>query len=269
MEEEVVKWSGATNIPNNPQLAAEQERAAEKAGSTPAAIINTNNDEQFEAPIVKSASSEARKNNQPIKKNNNKDELSVAIKENTAHLNKDDKKESVNILKEIEQQKQMTPPKSQEPMHSLKSDGKTKSTKIKDKIDKEILSAILKNVVTPQTKISDTTPDKLGEKSKSEDNDEHNIYNKAKNKNESQIKSFDPDSKNIDKLAKDSIESKIKKGESKENIKNESPSHREKIITPDNFKDVKTIHPNELVKIVSGKTETAEDLEEGETIKFE
>jgi len=129
--------------------------------------------------------------------------------------------------------------------NSLKKTGD--NLKIKDKIDKEILSDILKMVVEPKDKhVSD----------KKEIN---NIQQSSQEKitaNREVIKKSEPEIQPIRKK-----EPEVPKKE------NQFPSSgKEKIITPENFKKIKTIHPHEIVKIASDNK--SHQIKEGEVIKF-
>jgi hypothetical protein len=82
----------------------------------------------------------------------------------------------------------------------------------------------------------------------------------------------------MDKKENENGEVNQKKEESDINIKLNNPTsekmvatvspspRKEKIITPENFKKVKEIHPHEVVRIVSDNKE--HDLGEGQEIKF-
>lgn len=176
-----------------------------------------NSNEAFEAPVVKPVG------NKYVDRKTI--DLAKVISDNTSHLRKGEQgpTEKVSAVKE--------PEKPKEP-----------EVKIKDRIDKEILSEILRNVVRPSESKSD--------------NKENSKINKT---NSNEINN------------QDRGESKEKHG-SKEVIKdnNTTPgfpsSNREKIITPQNFKAIKQIHPGESVKVVTD-TKT-HDLGEGQEIKF-
>jgi hypothetical protein len=115
--------------------------------------------------------------------------------------------------------------------------------KIKDKIDKEILSEILKNVVSPKdNNIADTKTTKNNE---SQNRGEHNTRDSSlPQKNE------------------------INKEDSKDAPIPPSFGHSktEKIITPANFKDIKEIHPHEQVRVVP---DNPKEIEEGQTVRFD
>jgi hypothetical protein len=123
------------------------------------------------------------------------------------------------------------------------------AVRIKDKIDKEILSEILKNVVRP----SESGP-VVG---KELNNKENKTLEKISNKDRGETKKEGHDTKNIPVNSKDLAEGEMVAFPTERN---------EKIITPENFKKVKQIHPHETVRVVSdAKTH---DLSEGEEIKF-
>ncbi|MDD3481265.1 MAG: type IV secretion system DNA-binding domain-containing protein [Patescibacteria group bacterium] len=113
--------------------------------------------------------------------------------------------------------------KLEEKINKLKGN-KEKSTQIKDKIDKETLSAILAEVVKPNNK-------EEGE-SKKEKKEEPKEDKKENNKPKEEEKAKSP----------------------------VSPK-KEKIITPDNFKKIKEIHPHEEVKIVPKEIKEGEKIE--------
>jgi hypothetical protein len=278
VEEEVVKWSGALALPNNPQLAAEQERAAAKAADAAPAASSSSGD-AFEAPLVKSAGARgatASRKPESVKK----DSLSDVIKENTAHLKDEKKTEEKKPETQVKEVSAPAVPKADkepevkkvEPTENPKQHNEGPS-KIKDKIDKELLSEILKNVVTPDDKkAKEPKSEESGDKAKEEKHDKLNNKNDANKKEtaKSDVDPFELNNKIINKTEKKIHEGKegndTTKGDSQ---KFESPSRKEKVITPENFQQVKAIHPHEMVKIVSGTTSKAEDLKEGETIKFE
>lgn len=148
---------------------------------------------------------------------------------------------------------------------------------IKDKIDKEVLSEILKNAITPTEEKKDT---------KKEENKINNIENKinptkqvsepTKNNNiqtittpkKPEVKQEGSDIKPAEPIA-EKIESKKTVVESKPDFQFPSHSKTEKIVTPDNFKDLKTIHPHEVIKVIKENNDIPQKLDEGETIKFE
>jgi hypothetical protein len=292
VEAEVVKWSGATAIPNNPQLAAEQEKAAAKAeaaGASAPETATTATDEAFEAPMVKSARGRKTDSDKPDSKN----ALSDIIKENTAHMT-EKPKEAEKPAAKPEPKKEAPKPEAEA---KTEPSAKEASSKIKDKIDKEILDAILKNVVTPKDKTAEApkaspapavkteikaatmaprteekhaTATKTGERhTHAQPVHQHNNTNKSEAPKPTTPAEPAKENKVLINNREIKKENTINREETPK-PKTESPSSgREKIITPDNFKDVKAIHPHEVVKIVNGQTTKAEDLKEGQTIKFE
>lgn len=159
-------------------------------------------DFEFEAPIVKKINHHKHDKRKPV----DKDALKAVIRENT---------------------------KSEE---GPEGETKEPAMLVKDKIDKETLSAILESVVKPS---------------------ENNINKEINKPTENKI----VENRGVEEKKKPEADNKINKT-------SDSPTHqkRERVITPDNFKEVKQIHPHEQVKIVSDKPK---DLREGEEIKFD
>lgn len=219
VETEVAEWSNVSVEENTSTPAGAPVQAEE------------GEDEEFEAPIVKSASSGKRSSSKP-----GRGDLAEVIAANTAHINKD-----------VKAEEKRSEPKKDDKKDNNKPDMKEtgESVKVKDKIDKEVLSEILKNVVRP------SEPEK-------KDNDKSNIKAAETEKN----------------ITESGGETK-KKEEPRENILNninktpkrpDSENSREKVITPENFKEIKQIHPHEVVKVVSD--EKVHNIREGEEIKF-
>ena len=158
---------------------------------------------------------------------------------------------------------------------------------VKNKIDKETLSAILASVVKPnqgdmQTKKEENLSENKNETKKPEDK------KIIKHKTESPEKSAPKKLKKIEKnnINDDDKNKKTSNGgmriiepkeeAKKNNIKIESPSKektedvkhlgkKEKIINAENFKKIKTIHPHEIIKI---EESNPKEIKEGEKINF-
>lgn len=119
---------------------------------------------------------------------------------------------------------------------------------IADRISKETLSEILKGAVTPSTGNKGESAKEIINNKKEEDKKISQPKGESGTKNE-----------NLEFKTDNSILAK-----------DETPvspsSRKEKIITPENFKKVKEIHPHEIVTIASGNEPA--DISEGEEIKF-
>lgn len=216
VERNVTKWAGITINPPTGQK--------ETASDTSETSTNVQSEEEspFEAPLVRKADKKGYRTEQS-------NAVKEAIAENTPHIDKPEppaekpqhqEAHTVAPLKEIEQ-------KGEEPV------------KIKDKIDKEILSDILKMVVQPKAPTA-------------EEKKENN------NKESDEIKSEDRE--------EPKAEPEIKPAETKHETQFPS-STRERVITAKNFKKVKAIHPHEVVKIMEA-TKEPHEIKENEVIKF-
>lgn len=166
-----------------------------------------------------------RKGSKPVK------DLSTIIKENTqkveGHKNthKSDKREEKKTL--------------------IPDELPQSSGTVKERIDKETLSAILENVIKPSAKISEPKAE----------------LNNKLNNNES-VKVPEAKQGTTHKINPDKSD---QAKDIKEDEKVTFPSSiKERVITPENFKKVKEIHPHEVVRIVSEPKE----LEEGQQVKF-
>lgn len=125
---------------------------------------------------------------------------------------------------------------------------------VKERIDKETLSAILESVIKP-SHINDN--DKTKEQTKETEGEDKkiniNINNESvKEETAGETRAERPeDNKNIIKHPNENTDHFPTRG-------------KEKVITPDNFRKVKQIHPHETVRIVSD----LKNIKEGEEIKF-
>lgn len=153
------------------------------------------------------------------------EEVRNAIIKNTTHISTEYKKQD-NLIDSGTKSK-----------NKQSTSGKT--IRIKDKIDKEILSSILKQITQPSNK-----------------------SNSLKNRIELPPKKHPELAQETKKTIE--INNKI---HSTENEKGDDfpTSAKEKIITPKNFKKIKAIHPHEVVKI---KPNEPKDIKEGEIVKF-
>lgn len=214
-EQLVAEWANiemtkpnSTNVTNEIKEEIEAAKdAIEEGGETM--------EDFFEAPLVKNIGK---------KKKKDKSALADIIRENTAHV----EKKNADKVEKAPDKKGEKEEKSTEP-----------AMKIKDKIDKEILSEILKSVVTPQEKInnniSEIKPEKNNEENRGEQKKEKTVNKTDKNK--------------IDDLP--------------------TSTKHEKIITPENFKHIKEIHPHEVVKVVTNTETDSKTIDEGEQVRFE
>lgn len=209
----------------------------------------TETKEGFTPPVIKKTGKKWKGGDRGVEVN----KLKEAIKESTAHIERGG---------------------SEKPGRETTSQNEEEKApvKIKDKIDKDTLSAILKNVVTPKDRGSE------GEEEPRER--QANIIIK-----ENRTRTQEAEAESNQNAPKETEESKkiIPKGESQiepsegkglENKINKQDharvfpsSKKEKIITPENFKKVKAIHPHEVVKVVAN--DSPKKIEEGQTIKFE
>jgi hypothetical protein len=176
--------------------------------------------EKFEAPMVKTL--EGRYDNKK------KLDLSEVIRANTSHLDKP----KVNIAETAKAKQKM----DVEP-----------EVRIKDKIDKEILSEILNNVVRPSepTATADSIKPDINAVDGKNENQNGGVDHKMKGVDNKQITTAPEVRRDV--------------------APTPTPKH-EKIITPANFKKVKEIHPHEVVKVVADDKE--HDLAEGQEIHF-
>lgn len=203
VEKEVAEWSGMTissTITNAGGPTTNETAPAETEEKEITSI-----EDIFEAPLVQKANKRGK---------NQKKDVAAAIQQFAP-------KEPLGAAKKVQESKE-TSITDENP----KTGETEKPAKVKDKIDKEILAEILKNVVTPA----------------GEGKDNKKINNKTETKKEN--------------------------NENREVPKTEVPSPspaKEKIITPENFKEVKTIHPHEQVKL----TDKPQDIAEGQQIKFD
>lgn len=166
------------------------------------------------------------------------EDLSDIIKANTDHLSK--LQEQPKAKKETKEEK-------------IPEELPQQSATVKERIDKETLSAILESVVKP----SNEKNDKKDEESSGDELPEKKLNN---------IKADKPAEK---KPAGESHKAETSENKNNINNHNEKSGHfptrgKEKIITPENFKTVKHIHPHETVKIVSD----LKDLKEDERVSF-
>lgn len=235
VEAEVAAKSGI-EITANPSTAPGMDDASVDIVTADTKITATEEGDVFEAPIVKKIGKKGKH------RSDTSSDLANIIKENIAHTemppNKEPETETTKIIsgnKELSSNMEKVSVPNEKPM------------RIKDKIDKETLSEILKSVVTPSEEAKN-------------------------NKKEAQEKIHEK------KLDKDGGESKKSSSVRNKDLKNNgsippnkavpSPtSKKEKIITAENFKDVKTIHPHEVVKIVD-KSDDPQKVNEGDIIKF-
>ncbi len=234
VEAEVAAKSGM-QINAKPSTAPGMENAVVEIVTSDTKITATEEGDVFEAPLVKKVNNKS-KNTSPSKEN-----LVNIIKENTAHLEKPKKDKDKEELK-LEQKNDKNIIKGDKE-GNIKSEIKKDNFLIKDKIDKETLSEILKSVVKPTEDLNNNNSIKIDAK-----NDE---TNRGDEKKENVIKN-----NIINNTPKDKTENHV------------SPtSKNEKIITSDNFKDIKTIHPNETVKVLE-RTGEPQKINEGDIIKF-
>lgn len=157
-----------------------------------------------------------------------------------------------------------------------------KEGKIQDRIDKETLSAILENVVKPsQSKETEDsqnnkiTDDKeLIKKIIKQESTQNKIIKRedSKNKNsEEKPKKNKKDNRVVIQPPKNNAKTEKKTLDKKEEIvkiiQDEFPTHnkKEKLINSNNFKDIKEIHPHEIVKI---EEKEPQKIEEGQKINF-
>lgn len=233
---ESIDYPGSENN-QKPKSEIEREQSAQRAGEA-----------EFEAPIVKKVGKS---------KGASHSSVADAIKENTAHI--------TNTKTQIPN---TSPDTNKSKVEAEKKEAE-KPAKIKDKIDKEILSEILKNVVTPKDNNQPTISNKQGSKETEGPGREVKAEEKptlapaAKpQENINKINNHQPSRPAADLNKNNNIKTAQEK-------KSDSPSGKEKVITPENFKELKAIHPHEVVKVVSGNTNEPEDIKEGQTVKFE
>jgi hypothetical protein len=210
VEREVAEWSGMTISTTISNVGGPSE-SDEKPAEIEERQINSIED-VFEAPIVRNVSKKG--------KTRQKEDVAAAIKENvpTTPL------AAVEMVQEAPAKKTSIP----NSQTVTKEAGETpKSAKVKDKIDKEILAEILKNVVSPAGAVAD---------------------NKKLNNNIDDTENKNSENREVPK----------------EKTVSPSPA-KEKIITAENFKEVKTIHPHERVKL----PEDPQDIVEGQQIHFD
>lgn len=264
VEKEVAEWSGGELITETTgsttastesvsALSESDEETFEKPiiKGNKSAPSETDSDEGFEAPIVKRAKGKGK----GAAKEEQKEKLAEIIKENTSHLEPKKTAEDKNPENKISQIADETRLKKGIELESKKP------AKIKDKIDKETLSEILKQVVSPKESTKGKQQeDKPTQKNKQAD---RAISAKDESVSQTQIKTGESGKK---KEASPEPDKKIIKPERKTEAQFPS-SQNEKVITPDNFKKIKEIHPHEVVKVI-GANEKPEDLKEGEEIKF-
>jgi hypothetical protein len=238
---------------SNPR--AEVERAVEEY--TGMNITYANVEKEIETGERESATAPRKGSREAL-------DLSAVIKANTSHL-KDSK----------EQPKPETvEPARKEP--AIPEELPQKSGIVKDRIDKETLSAILEQVIKPADKAQAQKEPQVETKRNKEDAPTKNVI---KVKGESRIPETEvkvkenkiintPSEKHNRQPARDGIKvinTITQPMELPADKKVSFPSHRsETIITPENFKKIKQIHPHETVRIVSEPKE----IEEGKQIKF-
>lgn len=276
VEKDVANWSGIEIIeptslePGAPSVPVPMSEEATNIA-----------EETFVAPIVKKAGEESKKDtfaapvvNKGKKKRKGRsgdhsvevDKLKDAIKESTAHVAEKKKDE-----------------RQPEPTNLKPGNIPAEApAKIKDKIDKDTLSAILKHVVTPTTKGNTGV-----KKESSKEETEQNIQDTVIKENRTRVLNKEQgagltlskqenmqgvDFKNGFKIGERRLEApEVHNKETKLNKKEAEASFpstkKEKIITSENFKKIKAIHPHEVVKVVSN--DSPKKIEEGQTIKFE
>jgi hypothetical protein len=246
VEKQIAEATGVTI--ETVKLGTETEVKIKTEDST----ITVTDDKIFEAPIVrkikgknvinKAAQSDAIR--KAIQENANADKKAADVKQTPSPTNKNNstfpKLEKVNIGTNTNKEEK------RETEASVSKEGSRQpeapALKIKDKIDKEILSEILKNVVTPKSNNKDNLPKKVTE----------NV-----NRGEQQKTNEEPNVKKVENIKEEVVTAPSPIPD---------PHIKERIITPTNFKDIKEIHPHELVKVMS---EDPKELEEGKSIKFE
>lgn len=207
------------------------ETSTDAAPGEQESTTSESDEEEFEAPIVKNIGKKGKGGS--TNKEETKNKLNEIIKESTAHLS-EKKKDEPQENASGKPANQKTEEKGSDKVDTTPAENthKEEPKKIKDKIDKETLSAILKTVVTPNEVQGDKIENKTGDSSSA--------------------KAPEQDKKIINK----------------EVVQEEQPlpAPNEKIITPKNFKDIKEIHPHEIVKVSSDSS--LKDVKEGEKIKF-
>jgi hypothetical protein len=139
--------------------------------------------------------------------------------------------------------------------------------KIKDKIDKEILSNILENVVKPKTGDHEPKPAVAAPTTINVPVLEVKPAVPAVTHTPAQVVNHKINSQPEIKKEHHKVEG--------DKVKFDSPSRREKIITPDNFKDVSIIHPHEVAKVEpnpqpenGSKQNGPAEFTEGDKIEF-
>jgi hypothetical protein len=235
VEREVAEWSGISiNVPvanvggpsDTPSIQAE-----------PVAVVDEDRqissiEDIFEAPLVSRAKGKASKKEQS-------NAVKEAIKQFAPAKTPEPAKEAPKAAPVASE----TPKESKE-NSSANAQSATKATgeseahvKVKDKIDKEILADILKTVVTPAS-----------ERDKKENKINNHVEKKSEEKREEPSKGSP--SATAQDAAKAAPSPAPEKKEEKQHTAMPSPK-KEKVITPHNFKDVKEIHPHEVVKVES------------------
>lgn len=193
-----------------------------------------------------------------------------------------DSSELSKIIKESTEKVTIEP---REESKITKLDKKTepeKEIKISDRIDKETLSAILESVIKPgkesdtqEAKIAKKEPEKNIKLINKTEGTSHKVIRHFKKENKANIIAATETEKSIRSrvviqppLKNDSINNYHDEAlEKKEAIKEKFPAQnkKEKVITPKNFRDLKEIHPHEIVKIEENEPQK---IKEGEKIKF-
>lgn len=229
VEKDVAKWAGIIIEAMNPKNTSSPETPEKPRES------QSSGDTSFEAPLVRKAGKKGHRTGQA-------DAVKEAIAESTAHINKPEP----SVEKPHHEEPKIAPA----PLKEIEGKGE-EPVKIKDKIDKEVLSDILKMVVEPKGAAAEEKKPARTEVHSGGEN----------NKNESDEKKSDdreePKAKHPVKNDEDKTEPQFPS----------SLKEKERVITPKNFKKVKAIHPHEVVKIMESSKQP-HNIKEGEVIKF-
>lgn len=186
----------------------------------------------------------------PRKGSKESKDLAEIIKANTSHVATNNNKQITN-----NKAKGKTKEKPEIPEELPQE-----SASIKDRIDKETLSAILEKIVKPSdVQTSEKDNPEAGEPQA----EQASAPTKLNINNSKKPADTEPHQKVDNKI---NIDNNLKLKTENLKLKSDFPSSKkEKVITPKNFKQIKEIHPHEVVRIVADEPK---DLEEGKSIKF-
>lgn len=266
VEKDVAGWSGieiteptSLEAPLSTVTDIATSEAGEKSFATPIVKQTENNKSKsgkevspgerkdFTESIMKRAERKKRKE-KGLGHGVEVDKLKEAIKESTAHVTgkkKEEKPEPSAVKQEH------TPTET--------------PVKIKDKIDKDTLSAILGSIVTPKEnpEVKKETRSRIEHMEKEVDDKDKSNKHKGLEQAQQKIREKIGE-RHLEPTQKEEQKTKLNKKESGPAFPS---TKKEKIITPENFKKVKAIHPHEVVKVHSN--DSPKKIEEGQTIKFE